>query len=142
MPLTFDFPLIAINVFEDYFPLIASNLLVILFFLFFQNNRKKTDFAPSNNATNWKPTVVDENGNVLVENDLRVNGTIKDSNDEAGTVGQVLSSTATGTDWISFPRRLSTTARDAATWTAGDIIFNTTTNKHQGYDGSSWHDLY
>ena len=90
MPLTFDFPLIAINVFEDYFPLIASNLLVILFFLFFQNNRKKTDFAPSNDATNWKPTVVDENGNVLVENDLRVNGTIKDSNDEAGTVGQVL----------------------------------------------------
>ena len=115
---------------------------MILFFLFFQNNRKKTDIAPSNDATNWKPTVVDENGNVLVENDLRVNGTIKDSNDEAGTVGQVLSSTATGTDWISFPRRLITTARDAATWTAGDIIFNTTTNKHQGYDGSSWHDLY
>ena len=48
MPLTFDFPLIAINVFEDYFPLIASNLLVILFFLFFQNNRKKTDIAYRN----------------------------------------------------------------------------------------------
>ena len=25
---------------------------------------------------------------------------------------------------------------------AGDIIFNTTTNKHQGYDGSVWNDLY
>lgn len=24
----------------------------------------------------------------------------------------------------------------------GAIVFNTTTNKHQGYDGSSWNDLY
>jgi len=25
---------------------------------------------------------------------------------------------------------------------AGDIRFNTSTNKHQGYDGTSWNDLY
>ena len=25
---------------------------------------------------------------------------------------------------------------------AGDIRFNTLTNKHQGYDGTSWNDLY
>ena len=28
----------------------------------------------------------------------------------------------------------------ALTAAAGMIIFNTTTNKHQGYDGSSWND--
>ena len=25
---------------------------------------------------------------------------------------------------------------------AGDIRYNTTTNKHQGYNGSSWNDMY
>lgn len=30
---------------EDYFPLIISNLLVLLFFLFFQSNKQKTDTA-------------------------------------------------------------------------------------------------
>ena len=31
------------SILEDYFPLIISNLLVILFFLFFQNSKKKAD---------------------------------------------------------------------------------------------------
>jgi len=37
---------------------------------------------------------LDVNGN------LRVSGSYKDSNNEAGTLGQILSSTVTGTDWI------------------------------------------
>lgn len=32
--------------------------------------------------------------------------------------------------------------RDALTPVAGDIIYNTTANKHQGYDGSAWNNLY
>lgn len=36
------------SLFEDYFPLLISNLLVILFFLFFQNTKKKTDTAYQN----------------------------------------------------------------------------------------------
>lgn len=33
-------------------------------------------------------------------------------------------------------------AVDIATPTAGMIVYNTTTNKHQGYDGTIWNDLY
>ncbi len=35
-----------------------------------------------------------------VDGDVRVTGAFKDSNNEAGTTGQILSSTSTGTDWI------------------------------------------
>lgn len=38
-----------------------------------------------------------------VTGDLRLTGAFKDSNNEAGTSGQILSSTATGTDWIDAP---------------------------------------
>lgn len=37
---------------------------------------------------------------------------------------------------------LTTTERDALTPVAGMVIFNSTTNKHQGYDGTIWNDLY
>lgn len=40
---------------------------------------------------------------------------------------------------------MTTTQRDAVTWVAGDegmIIFNTTTKKHQGWDGTTWNDFY
>ena len=36
----------------------------------------------------------------------------------------------------------TTTQRDALTAVAGMVIFNTTVNKHQGYNGSSWNDFY
>lgn len=45
---------------------------------------------------------------------------------------------------IQVPR-LTTTQRNAVTWVAGDagmIIYNTTTNKHQGFDGTNWNDFY
>ncbi len=51
---------------------------------------------------------LDTNGNVDVSNDLSVggdltlNGAIIDGNGSAGSAGQILSSTVTGTDWISL----------------------------------------
>ena len=38
---------------------------------------------------------------------------------------------------FTFPK-LSTTARDLITWTSGAIIYNTTTNKLECYNGSIW----
>ena len=38
--------------------------------------------------------------------------------------------------------RLTTAGRDLLTAEAGMVIFNTTTNKHQGYDGTNWNDFY
>lgn len=37
---------------------------------------------------------------------------------------------------------ITTTERNALTAVAGDIIYNTTDNKHQGYNGTIWNDLY
>ena len=55
---------------------------------------------------------------------LEVNGTIKISGDMLKMSG------------------ITTTERNALTAVAGDIIYNTTDNKHQGYDGTSWNNLY
>ena len=77
-----------------------------------------------------------------VSGDTRIEGALKDSNNEAGTIGQVLLSTATGTKWVSLFLSLTTAERDALTPTAGLVIFNTTTNLHQVYDGTAWSDLY
>jgi hypothetical protein len=42
-----------------------------------------------------------------------------------------------------LPPRMTTTQRDAiSSPAAGLIIFNTTTSKHQGYDGTTWNDMY
>jgi hypothetical protein len=42
-----------------------------------------------------------------------------------------------------LPPQMTTTQRDAITTpAAGLIIYNTTTNKHQGYDGTTWNDFY
>lgn len=35
----------------------------------------------------------------------------------------------------------TTTERNAITWEIGQIIYNSTTNKFQGYNGSSWLDF-
>jgi len=40
------------------------------------------------------------------------------------------------------PPILTTTERNALTPTAGMMIFNSTDSKHQGYDGSTWNNLY
>jgi len=40
------------------------------------------------------------------------------------------------------PNVLTTTERNALTATAGMLVYNSTTNKHQGYDGAIWNDLF
>jgi hypothetical protein len=47
-----------------------------------------------------------------------------------------------GTAGAFLPPRLTTGQRDLLTAAAGMIIYNTTTNKHQGYDGTTWNDFY
>jgi hypothetical protein len=42
-----------------------------------------------------------------------------------------------------LPPRMTTTQRDAiVSPAAGLVVYNTTTNKHQGYNGSTWNDFY
>jgi hypothetical protein len=42
-----------------------------------------------------------------------------------------------------LPPRMTTAQRDAiASPVAGLVIYNTSTNKHQGYDGTNWNDFY
>jgi hypothetical protein len=46
---------------------------------------------------------------------------------------------------VFYPPVLTTTQRNAITpaaVAAGAIIYNSSTNKHQGYDGTSWNDFY
>lgn len=40
------------------------------------------------------------------------------------------------------PPVMTTTQRDALTPTAGMMVYNSTTNKHQGYNGTIWNDLF
>ena len=80
-------------------------------------------------------------GNII----LGHNGTTKRGNVLIGTSTNVpsaivnISSTTQG----FLPPRMTTTERDAITSpAAGLIIYNTTTNKHQGYNGTTWNDFY
>ena len=42
-----------------------------------------------------------------------------------------------------YPPRMTTSQRDAMTGVeAGAVIYNTTTNKHQGWNGTTWNDMY
>ena len=63
-----------------------------------------------------------------IEGNARITGALHDSNNSAGTSGQVLSSTATGTDWISLSEISgvdgSGTANYVPKWTDGDTIGN------------------
>ena len=53
-------------------------------------------------ATLISGTTGNFSSNVNINGNLQVDGTIKDSSDDAGTSGQLLSSTGTGTNWIDF----------------------------------------
>lgn len=57
----------------------------------------------------------------------------------AGTIDTGLIANTTTATWR--PPAMDTTARDNLTPVAGDMIYNTTTGSHQGYDGI-WNDLY
>jgi len=63
-----------------------------------------------------------------VDGDVRITGAYYDSNNSAGTSGQVLSSTATGTDWVSLSEIQgvdgSGTTNYIAKWSDTDTIAN------------------
>jgi hypothetical protein len=51
--------------------------------------------------------------------------------------------TLTSTTQGFLPPRMTTAQRDAiASPATGLMIYNTTSNKHQGYNGSTWNDFY
>ena len=62
-----------------------------------------------------------------------------------GTTTDVASSKLTieSTTQGFLPPRMTTAQRDLiSSPAAGLIIYNTSTNKHQGYNGSTWNDFY
>jgi hypothetical protein len=94
--------------------------------------------------------------------DTNVTASMKFYTTIAGVIGQRMEISSAGDVWIGasagevsakldvqsttqgfLPPRLTTTQRDAiSTPAAGLMIYNTTTNKHQGYDGTVWNDFY
>ena len=61
------------------------------------------------------------------------------SNDSDG-IAEFFDGSETGASAIQLPK-FSTTERDAYTASAGEIIYNETTNKIQIYNGSAWGDV-
>ena len=61
------------------------------------------------------------------------------SNDSDG-IAEFFDGSETGASAIQLPK-FSTTERDAYTASAGEIIYNETTNKIQIYNGSSWDEI-
>lgn len=90
--------------------------------------------------------IIDDSGNLgvgessptdklHVSGDARITGALKDSNNEAGTSGQILSSTATGTDWIDpAAAYLGSTTHVSSATTLADA--NSTTKVHIEPSGS------
>ncbi|XLQ19853.1 MAG: tail fiber protein [Candidatus Moraniibacteriota bacterium] len=66
-----------------------------------------------------------KNANLTIDGDLSVSGILYDSNINAGTNGQILSSTTTGTDWIdnTFLGLVDT----MSAYTAGSVLFTSPT---------------
>lgn len=89
--------------------------------------RAASNFIVANNGN--RQFVINPSGNVGIgantpSEKLEVNGNVKISGDMLKMTG------------------ITTTERNALTSQAGDIIYNTTDNKHQGYDGTAWNNLY
>lgn len=68
---------------------------------YLSNRVKKLDVGISGYTDNTQ--VVGVIGDSTFNGSLQVTGTIKDSSGDVGTSGQILSSTATGTNWINSP---------------------------------------
>jgi hypothetical protein len=79
-----------------------------------------------------KSFIVDNTGNLGVGTD-----TVRSSVD-FGDAGKVDSPTKA----FMIAPRLTTTQRAGLSTEPGAIIYNVTTNKHQGFNGTSWFDLY
>ena len=72
-----------------------------------------------------------------VSGNLRVTGTIIDSNNSPGTSGQVLSSTATGTDWVSLSEITGVDGTGTANYVSKWLDANTITNSLLYDDGTN-----
>jgi len=70
------------------------------------------------------------------------NGTSSGARSDAFVVLKSGKITCPSTTGSFTPNVLTTTERNALTATAGMLVYNSTTNKHQGYDGAIWNDLY
>ena len=79
-----------------------------------RNNSGNFKFFTQTNDSWQQRLIIENNGNVgigtknpdellQVAGNMRLDGTFEDKDGDAGTAGQILSSTATGTDWIAVP---------------------------------------
>lgn len=76
-----------------------------------------------------------------VGGDTRLEGALKDSNNQAGTAGQILSSTATGTQWINSGTHTGSgapTSTNPENPNAGDIYVDESTGDVYTFDGTNW----
>jgi len=62
--------------------------------------------------------------------------------DAGKTAVGILTGESVGARAFMLPPRLTTTQRAGLTTEAGAVIYNTDTNKHQGFDGTTWNDFY
>jgi len=104
---------------------------------------RRLDMGFSGDAYFWKKR--ENTGSLIFRREDNYNALVLDlENKNVGigttpaTSGALDISSTTGA--LIVPR-MTTTQRNAMTAVAGMIIFNTTTNRHEGYDGSSWDQL-
>jgi hypothetical protein len=71
---------------------------------------------------------VDSNQNIEINNNLRVIGALYDSTNSPGTLGQVLASTVTGTDWVSLSEITGVDGTGTANYVSKWLDANTITN--------------